>query len=308
MRVNKSIKGLVSAAKGSQVLLVTALAFVAMEYIVRGLVMLHVPISMPVSMVLSQGLVLVCGIAGVWYCGYDSERDLKIDPVDGFNLLLVVFAVICCYPIVAFLNLISMQFVPNAIQEVAGEMFAYGLGPSLILMAVCPAIGEELLMRGIVYRSYKKASPVAAMVFSALFFGMMHMNFNQMPYAFFLGIVMVLINEAADSMAMSMVLHLLFNGSNTVLNYYASGMITDEEMTEATELVSHMNTGMIIGYGVVAFVMCLLLVVVIRAMYKHNQRTLRMAFGCEREGRLYDRWFVILFIVLVLCMIRSLLI
>lgn len=321
--MNTFIKDPKRPSKGSQVLLAATLVYVAAGFILK-----YVRISAPAMLVISQSLILGCGLIGVWRCGYDSEIDLRILPVDGYNLLLVFFTMICCYPITAFLNLVSMQFVPNAVAEVSPQVFAYGLGPSILLMALFPAIGEELLMRGIVYRSYKKVSPVAAMLLTALLFGMMHMNFNQMPYAMFLGIVMVLINEAADSMVMSMVLHFLFNAGSTALNYYSSRLVNDEVMDEAMEMVSHADQTILLTYGILAVVMLFLLIVVIRAMYRYNHRTLTAAFrkddyqnytessdtektmealslAGQKKMKIMDLWFVAELLLLLLCMLRS---
>ncbi len=314
MNTRKSVK----PSKGSKVLLATALIFIALGYLLRFL-----PMNMLVNMALGQCVILAGALIGIRCCGYDSESVLKIRPVDGRNLLLVVFTVICCYPITALLNLIYMQFVPNVVQTASAEIYTFGLGISLVLIALFPALGEELLMRGIVYRSYKEASPVAAMVLSALLFGLLHMNFNQMPYAMFLGIVMVLINEAADSMVMSMVMHFLFNASSTVLNYMSIQMSSQEARAEAAESVSHADWGLFMVFGIAALIMGLLLIVVIRAMYKYNHRTFDMAFGkgcevvesegkksvsaegCHRRMRIVDVWFVLTLIVLIFAMIRS---
>ena len=45
------------------------------------------------------------------------------------------------------------------------------------------------------------------------------MNFNQIMYAIYLGVVFALLVEATGSLASSMVLHMIFNGFNTLYLY-----------------------------------------------------------------------------------------
>ncbi len=316
--MNTELNDSVSPLKGNRVILATTLL-----YVLAGLIIRLLAVESIGSIVLSQCLILFCGLIGACLCRYDFKRDLRIRPVDGHDLLMVLFVMICCYPITALLNLISMQFVPNVVQAISGDLYAYGLGISLLLTAVFPAIGEELLIRGVVYRSYRKISPVAAMLVSALIFGLLHLNFNQMPYAIFLGIVMVVINEGADSMVMSMVLHFLFNGSSTLMNYMMRQFMSDEIMDEAMDTVAQAEATLFITYGMLAFIMGILLIVVVRSIYKHNHRTFAMVFGKDKkdecfesqevlEGmakrmRIVDWRFLLTIVILMICLIRSVL-
>ena len=93
----------------------------------------------------------------------------------------------------------SMLFVDNAMASVLPSALNLGLIPAVILMALLPAIIEESVFRGSLYNTYSLRRPLAGVFFSAFLFGLMHMNFNQMPYAFFLGIIMALMLEATDS-------------------------------------------------------------------------------------------------------------
>ena len=65
----------------------------------------------------------------------------------------------------------------------------------------------------------QKHSVIAGIVISALCFGLMHGNFNQIPYAVYLGIVFAFLVEATGSLLSSMLLHMLFNAFNTALLY-----------------------------------------------------------------------------------------
>ena len=57
------------------------------------------------------------------------------------------------------------------------------------MMALFGPFCEEFCFRGVVYRGYLKSGNVTgAVLLSSLLFGLMHMNFNQAPYAFALAL------------------------------------------------------------------------------------------------------------------------
>ncbi len=123
-------------------------------------------------------------------------RFKKTKPV---NIIMAILVMALSYPVIILLNFISMLFVDNAMASVLPSALNLGLIPAIILMALLPAIIEESVFRGSLYNTYSRRRPLAGVFFSAFLFGLMHMNFNQMPYAFFLGIIMALMLEATDS-------------------------------------------------------------------------------------------------------------
>ena len=96
------------------------------------------------------------------------------------------------------------------------------LGLSLFTTALLPGLVEETIFRGVLYSRVRKAHPLKGIFFSALFFGIAHMNFQQFCYAFFLGIVFGFLIEATDSIFASMTTHMVFNASSILLTYTMS--------------------------------------------------------------------------------------
>jgi len=197
-------------------------------------------ISLPVVplMILSQLTILLPFIV---YCIIKKENPLKLIRFKKISIPTVILSVIiaiCSYPIVMCLNLLSMMFVENAMVDVMTETLSQGVVLGMLLMAVMPAIAEETIFRGVVYNAYSKRRPLAGVFLSALLFGLMHMNFNQMPYAFFLGIVMALLMEACDSIVAPMIFHFTLNGSSTLMSFLSIGSGNAMEATQATDFKS----------------------------------------------------------------------
>ena len=106
-----------------------------------------------------------------------------------------------------------------------GKNNAIDLGDSLILAilshALAPAILEEALFRFIPMRAMKGERWPVIMLYSALFFALIHHSFFSMPYAFLAGLVFMLVDIIADSVWPSVVIHFLNNALSVVLAFYS---------------------------------------------------------------------------------------
>jgi membrane protease YdiL (CAAX protease family) len=106
-----------------------------------------------------------------------------------------------------------------------GKNNAIDLGDSLILAilshALAPAILEEALFRFIPMRAMKGEGWPVLMLYSALFFALIHHSFFSMPYAFLAGLVFMLVDLIADSVWPSVVIHFLNNTLSVVLVFYS---------------------------------------------------------------------------------------
>lgn len=65
----------------------------------------------------------------------------------------------------------------------------------IILGAIFPAIVEELIYRCVLYRVLRACGIIYATVVSSIIFGLVHMNFIQITFAFCLGCVSCILYE-----------------------------------------------------------------------------------------------------------------
>lgn len=155
-------------------------------------------------------------------------------------------------------------------------------------------------MRGVVYRAYRKKSPVLAWILSALLFGLLHMNLNQMPYAFFLGIIMVVMMEASDSLITSMCIHFFVNGISTITGYFSQL----EVQSPAAEVLLQ-EKEMFLSMGLLAVCMIPLILLLIVATLRVNKRKFCMITEKETsemeyaEQKILDPWLLLTLIVMV---------
>lgn len=81
----------------------------------------------------------------------------------------------------------------------------------VFVMAVLPAICEELIYRGFVLRGFVEYGKTGAIVVSSVAFGLMHATVQQIPFAFVIGLFLGYVALRFDSLVLTMALHFLNN-------------------------------------------------------------------------------------------------
>ena len=168
-------------------------------------------------------------------------------------------------------------------------------------------------MRGVIYRSYQRKSPIFALFASAVIFGLIHMNFNQMPYAIFLGIIMVLLIEATDSILSSMFLHFLINGFSTMAGYFTANIVeTQVQSTSSPWIVQ------IMPYVIMSAIMVPALIFLMLALFRINGRKIKVVFKkkdqvpeisdgdeIKKKERVVDIWLILSVLISVILRLQS---
>lgn len=131
-----------------------------------------------------------------------------------------------------FLKCIIIILAANAFLSAANILFTAATGLSLTVSAVepdsasipvlffavalFPAIVEELIFRGVIYRYLRQQGAPFAAFSSSLLFGLIHLNILQFLFAFCMGLVLCHIYERTGKLRYAMLLHFI-NNSLTVL-------------------------------------------------------------------------------------------
>lgn len=235
------------------------LGIVVLPFLYQGIMHL-VPVALPLWLQLMMGelVILVCIIG---YC-IASKVPLsqtiphkKLHP--GAIALIIVFTWLIS-PLVTVVNLLSQFLVPNeaaaTMEMVKGLPFWALFG----IVAIMPTFIEEIGFRGILLQNYRESGVWRGIFLSAVLFGLMHMNLNQMLYATVLGILMGLLMEATNSIYSSMLMHFLINGSNVLMAYQQlqTSTLSAAELESSVEQLGmsyeSMLIIMVLVYGVFA--------------------------------------------------------
>lgn len=125
--------------------------------------------------------------------------------------------------------------IPDAM---AGALPQNGnLGTYLVLIitvSVAAPVCEELIFRKLLLKPLRKHGDGFAIVATSLIFGFTHGNFDQLPYAFTVGLLLGLLAVNANSVLPTMVLHTVNNLLVTV-GSYSVAILGENETTLALE-------------------------------------------------------------------------
>ncbi len=273
------------------------------------------------SVLVTQVYLLLCGVLYLVI----KRKTVRLDEI-GFrkyklsSFFLSLVALLCATPMSTWLNLLSQLFakneIGNAIFEITQVLPAW---LAIIVIGCLPGFVEELLYRGIMYNAFRKRSVLTGVIVSALAFGLMHMNFNQIMYAVYLGVLFAFIVEATGSLFSTMILHMLFNAVNTAYLYILpklydflatySAEYADmnlEEMMNQTPTKQEILTSVIM-FTPMAFIGLFLTVLLLRQIAKLNGRELSIAHICgnKEEVKQTKPWNVPLVLGFIFCIVMA---
>ncbi len=157
-------------------------------------------------------------------------------PGKWIQLLLVVFVMLGATPILQMLEgwISKINFGPGvkAAQQANDSMMSAFLNVSsftgflgvFVVMAIVPAIGEELFFRGIFLRMAKmrSRSMLGPIIFTAIVFAWTHSNIYGLLSIFLAGILLAVIYNLTGSLWCSILAHMFFNGLQVILSYLSN--------------------------------------------------------------------------------------
>lgn len=120
----------------------------------------------------------------------------------------------------------------------------------LISTVIVPAVVEEFSMRGIVIGLLKPFGSGFAIFASAAVFGLIHGNFNQIPFAFMVGLVLGFIRIKTDSLVICMAVHAT-NNLIAVIATYTENLPSNIRNTIYTVYIMLALTAAILGVALI---------------------------------------------------------
>ena len=130
-----------------------------------------------------------------------------------------------------------------------------GLLLNLVVVALIPAVGEELTFRGVLQQSLtRKMNPHVAIILSAAIFSFIHFQFYGFLPRMFLGLLLGYMFYITNSLWTSIAMHFANNGTVVVLYYLANkGIIEDAEHFGETDNVWLIVASAVLTVGIVVW-------------------------------------------------------
>ena len=105
--------------------------------------------------------------------------------VHGKTLLLCAVITLALQPVAGFIANLTDLLFPSLLDAVEDDLYGHTFLINLVTVAVIPGFCEEFLLRGNAANAYRSTGRIrAAVLLSALMFGLLHENATQFFYAF----------------------------------------------------------------------------------------------------------------------------
>ena len=215
------------------------------------------------STVVTQILILTIPILLVWYMKSDAKTlfSLKVpkikDFVGGFVLYIGVYALML---VVSFALMSLFPESAENTQMTFEVMMEQPFGLIVLVMAIMPAIGEEIYFRGLIFGSLRHRYPVVwAIVISSFIFGVFHLSLVKILPTGMLGACFAYVTYSSGSIYIGMFLHFFNNLMSAISMKYPEVMekmlpiLTKEELL-VSDIIGLLVAGVI---GTVAGIMIL---------------------------------------------------
>lgn len=150
----------------------------------------------------------------------------------GFAFLSIIGAVGAC---------MIANILGSVIVEFFEEMGASGQpAPSLMIntpasyllnlftIAVLPALLEEMVYRGYILQTLRSYGSLYAVVISSLLFSLMHLNLDQIPFAFIVGLFLGFICIQTNNIWIPITIHFINNALSVTMQYLSFSLTEDQ--------------------------------------------------------------------------------
>ena len=162
-------------------------------------------------------IIIVC----YFYFTKNKNNKIITKPQTKKILIYIAIAILCyitLYPIVNVFNNLIYKFFPE--NNLPYQLTTTNYFISLISMVILPAITEELLFRGLIFKGLQKNGNVFAIIVSSIMFALFHLSMEQTIYPLLMGIVFAVIMCYENNIIYCITVHLANNFTTLTLQYF----------------------------------------------------------------------------------------
>lgn len=184
------------------------------------------PAIMQVFQIVLSSFMFTVPFVIVYKCFGQRISDLVLlgPPKKGRALPFFLFGISFC----AFANIAVAQ--ASAIFEKFGVEYSVDFGENpkgffgfllcVISTVVVPALVEEFACRGLILGALRKYGNGFAIISSSVIFGLMHGNFEQIPFAFLVGLILGYVTIQTETLWISVAIHAFNNFISVFFEYF----------------------------------------------------------------------------------------
>ena len=206
------------------------LIYIIMIFVVnlfpKGTIPFNVTLVLPEFVILASAL-LIC-----FLIKSSAPKDANVEKVPISTCLKSVGLAYLCMPLIGVVNSLTSSVSGNAVEGTLEKVNSNPLWFNIVAIALLPAVIEEYIFRGLILGTYKKRNPFAGIILSSFLFGILHLNFNQLSYAFLLGTILGFLTYATGSIIPSIIMHFTINANSVVMSFLSDKLLKKLEDVE----------------------------------------------------------------------------
>lgn len=247
-------KGSVPTIQESLLILVIALLF--MVYL-GGMMGLEAPVM---GVIVPQFFIGILPLLTCFYIKGDFKKVFGLRLLGLRHLIASLLLYLGVGSLTLLLSNVLAHFFPvqneNLSQEYLNLLEGLPFAVALLLMAVLPAVCEELMFRGYLYTAFReKMRFLPAMILVSLLFGISHMSIIKLIPTALLGCALFYARERSQSILASSLMHFLNNGVSVFVLCYGTKIpvLADESLGKPLMIVLIVLTLVCIPLGTLLF-------------------------------------------------------
>lgn len=171
---------------------------------------------------------------------------------------------------------------------------AYNTIFNIVAMIILAPIFEELIFRGILANNSSRFGNLSAMITSGIFFGLYHLNYEQVIYAAVLGMCSAFILIKSRSIIPCILMHMFFNFFGSITSLFPSEALTNIQKMDMQYISDHplICLGlMLVSMATVAVMMIGLVVMIIEIQKNKESFRIDKIHTELSEGRKVAEYF-----------------
>lgn len=176
------------------------------------------------GLLVTQGIVAFVPLLIAWYTKRDTRKTFRLRGCH-LGYFLGGWLLMCGVILLGMLlTAVTSQLFPESADSMNGSLdvvFQKGYGVSLLVIALLPAVCEELLFRGFLLSSLEqRLKRKSAILVAALLFGLYHMNLVQSPTTALIGAALCYVAVQANSLFPGILMHFFNNALSVTASFY----------------------------------------------------------------------------------------
>ena len=134
-------------------------------------------------------------------------------------ILIGVLAIFTLGPVIVAFNTLLIK-LGIKLQGLPYELTTKNYFISILSMAILPAIAEELLFRGLIFKGLKKHGKSFAVISTTIMFMLFHMAIDQAAYPMLIGLLLGVIMWKEDNIIYCIAVHMTNNIMSLTISYF----------------------------------------------------------------------------------------